>query len=448
MIARMNALKCRALADHSFVHPAGGARHLLIDLEAPAVERPDDATRQPLNVSLVIDASGSMQGDPLEAAKRAAIGIIEALSARDRITVVSFADDIITHAAGRTADTAGRRAAIAAVRALDTRGCTDLCGGWQRGCELAAELATTLEGASSRVILLSDGHANRGITDPAPLEEMADMWRERGVYTSTVGIGEGYSAEQLRALASRGGGRMHHAARPEEIIEVVVGELGQILLTAADDVRVTITTPAAATVIPLGPWPIEIDRTPSDGTARTTLLCGTLTSAQQRTLAVRLDLPPTDPGCRLPVTVTATWTPPGKADRLSTPTLGLDFTADAQRAASHELRNDDASEAIARLWLTHLVLHASTHLEQGDRTQAYRTMEDRTQEFRAYCTGLPNETDLVHDFAQHDDSVHACLSMCDVKELHVSSMKTMLRDRDLRAAHVTPHPRRAPRTKA
>ncbi len=101
MIARMNALKCRALADHRFVHPAGGARHLLIDLEAPAVERPDDATRPPLNVSLVIDASGSMQGDPLEAAKRAAIGIIEALSARDRITVVSFADDIITHAAGR-----------------------------------------------------------------------------------------------------------------------------------------------------------------------------------------------------------------------------------------------------------------------------------------------------------------------------------------------------------
>jgi hypothetical protein len=241
---------------------------------------------------------------------------------------------------------------------------------------------------------------------------------------------------------------MHHAARPEEIIEVVVGELGQILLTAADDVRVTITTPAAATVIPLGPWPIEVDHTPANGTTRTTLLCGTLTSAQQRTLAVRLDLPPTDPGCRLPVTVTATWTPPGKADRLSTPTLGLDFTADAQRAASHDLRDNDTSEAIAHLWLTHLVLHASSHLEQGDRAQAYRTMQDRTQEFRAYCTGLPNEKELVHDFAQHDDSVHACLSMCDVKELHVSSMKTMLRDRDLRAAHVTPHPRRAPRSKA
>ncbi|MHB8080401.1 MAG: vWA domain-containing protein [Candidatus Krumholzibacteriia bacterium] len=448
MIARMNALKCRARADHRFVHPAGGARHLLIELKAPAVERPDAAARPPLNVAIVIDASGSMAGEPLDAARRAAIGIIEALSARDRITVVSFADDILTHAAGLPADARGRRAAIAAVRALHPRGCTDLCGGWQRGCELAAELAATLESPSSRVILLSDGHANRGITDPATLESLANHWRERGVYTSTVGIGEGYSAVQLRALASRGGGRMHHAARPEEIIEVVVGELGQILLTAADDVRVTITTPAAATATPLGPWPIEIEHVPTNGATRTTLLCGTLTSAQERSLAVRLDLPETEPGCRLPITVTATWTPPGETARLSTPTLDLEFESDARRALSTEWRDTEVADQIARLWLTHLLLHATGHLEQGDRDQAYRTLAERTHQFRTYCTGLPNEDDLARDFAQHDDTLHACHSQADAKELHVSSMKTMLRDRDLRAGYPPPRPRRAARSKA
>lgn len=448
MIARLNALKCRARADHRFVSPAGGARHLLIDLEAPAVERPDDAARSPLNVSVVIDASGSMQGEPLEAAKRAAVGIIEALSARDRVTVVSFADDIVTHAAGLPADTRGRRAAIAAVRALGTRGCTDLCGGWQRGCELAAELAPTLVSPSSRVILLSDGHANRGITDPAALEAMADQWRERGVYTSTVGIGEGYSAEQLQALASRGGGRMHHAARPEEIIEVVVGELGQILLTAADDVRVTITAPAGATVVPLGPWPVEIDNTPADGTVRITLLCGTLTSAQERSLAVRLDLPATEPGCSIPVTVTAHWTLPGKSDRLATAPAPLEFTADARRAASDEGRDEAVFGEIARLWLTHLVLHASVHLERGDRARAYRMLDERTQEFRAYCVGLPDEADLLRDFAESDSRVHACFSVGDVKELHVSTAKLLMCDNDLRAGFAAPRPRRAPRSRA
>ncbi len=106
------------------------------------------------------------------------------------------------------------------------------------------------------------------------------------------------------------------------------------------------------------------------------------------------------------------------------------------------------ADQIARLWLTHLVLHAAGHLERGDRDQAHRTLKDRTQQFRAYCAGLPNESDLVHDFAQHDDTIHACHSQADAKELHVSSMKTLLRDRDLRAAYAPPRPRRASRSKA
>ena len=61
---------------------------------------------------------------------------------------------------------------------------------------------------------------------------------ERGIRTISVGIGEDYQADQLTALAEGGGGEFHHASEPEEIIEIVLGELRSLRTIAARDVRV------------------------------------------------------------------------------------------------------------------------------------------------------------------------------------------------------------------
>ena len=69
-------------------------------------------------------------------------------------------------------------------------------------------MATERHGPTqNRVIVLSDGHANRGLVEPGELGHHAAELRKRGLYTSTVGIGDNYSPVQLDAIAEHGGGR-------------------------------------------------------------------------------------------------------------------------------------------------------------------------------------------------------------------------------------------------
>ena len=143
-------------------------------------------TRAPLNIALVIDASGSMSGGKLEAAKDAALGLAARLTARDRLTVVSFASDVQVHldAVPVTPENADR--IRAEVTRLRTRGMTCLSGGWFAGVECAARIAEEDPRMTPRVILLSDGHANEGVVDRGELREHAGELRLRGVLTSQL----------------------------------------------------------------------------------------------------------------------------------------------------------------------------------------------------------------------------------------------------------------------
>ena len=170
----MNALTLHA--DRTTV-PADSAaeRHLLATVTAPVVPRAQG--RAPADVVFVIDRSGSMEGEAIQLARDAVLQGVGMLAEQDRFAIVAY-DDIVDVVQSLTHPTPTLRESLPrTLDAIGARGSTDLATGWLTGCKLLAEGGRP--GAQCRVLLLSDGHANQGITDHAELQAHASELSRR-----------------------------------------------------------------------------------------------------------------------------------------------------------------------------------------------------------------------------------------------------------------------------
>ncbi|MCP5260361.1 MAG: VWA domain-containing protein [Rhodoferax sp.] len=214
----------------------GGTLEVLVRVQAPA--QPDDkqsegsaANRAPLRLALVVDRSGSMDGEPLDEALRCVEHIAGRLAPRDELAVVLYDDQVqvpLPLAAG--GDPARLRAALEGVR---SGGSTDLHAGWLAGArqlEAGGRLraATADEGAGtagngehslSRVILLSDGQANAGLLDPVRIEQQCAHWLAQGVSTTTVGLGRGFNEDLMLGMARAGGGQQYYGQTAADLVD-------------------------------------------------------------------------------------------------------------------------------------------------------------------------------------------------------------------------------------
>jgi Ca-activated chloride channel family protein len=231
------------LIDHQpIAPPAGPAGVVVRALLTIAGQVPAHRQRTPLAISLVLDRSASMGGDRLEAAKAASISAVERLHPDDVVSVIAFDNqvDVVAPPAPR----ARQFQLVQQVSDLYTGGSTNLSGGWLRGrqhMEQALGMLGSLEGSSRRIVLLTDGHANAGIIEPATLVELARTARAMGITTTTIGVGEGYDDALLRAMADAGGGNSWYVERPDQAQDVLAEEMGNLLSVSAQGLSVTLT---------------------------------------------------------------------------------------------------------------------------------------------------------------------------------------------------------------
>ena len=187
----------------------------LVRLAFQAPELPDDT---PLNVTLVLDASGSMdQGNRVEIARAAADSIRRGLSDRDRIAVVQFSDSVIWE---QVVDPArpGAWEVRRSIEQLRPRSSTNVQAGLDLGVELADEMRRERPDAYNYIILMSDGVANVDATDPfAILNRVGDRDDRNPLRLITVGVGiENYNDYLLEQLAQYGNGWYRYLSTPDE----------------------------------------------------------------------------------------------------------------------------------------------------------------------------------------------------------------------------------------
>lgn len=416
-----------ARLDRARINAEGrSVRFLLAEVTAPAVER-SGAPRVPLNLAVVIDASGSMTGPPLAAAKMATAGVIEQLAADDRLSVVSFADDVQVHCDAVLQDAEGRDLAATRLGPVNPRGCTNLAAGWLKGCECVARVMEVEPRLRNRVMLLSDGHANQGLLAPSELERHAAELRARGILSSTIGIGVNYSPTQLQAIAEQGGGRMHDAERPQEIIEIMLAELQDVAMTALENVELRLELPAGVEVESVGGLPTTADPTGFR------VVLGAMLSAARRQVVLKLTLPKGNAGDSLRIPLSAHWRWPGETNAQRFDAGGVELVFDSEAACAQQPRDAAVARDVARNWQMAIVRRVMSLNADGAYRAAAEYARSEIRWFERYCRGLPDAAALLEPLehlAQRADEEHDPVAR---KEMMLASYKFMRGEEDRRS---------------
>lgn len=214
--------------------------------------------RLPIDLALVLDRSGSMAGEKLELVKQATLEAVEHLGIDDTVSVVMFETAVqeLLLPSPVTPETHARLAAC--LREVLPGGSTNLQGGWLTGCEhLAGLMAWEETPHLHRAVVLTDGLANVGVTDPLALTTQAGALRERGITTSTMGVGYGFNEVLLSGMAEAGGGSFAYISHPDELAAYFRREVGDLLGVAVPQPRLHVTFPPGLRATLVNPFPVE-----------------------------------------------------------------------------------------------------------------------------------------------------------------------------------------------
>lgn len=227
-------MKTNLSLDHSVVtvHHNSEVVHVMIDLEAP--EAPN-LQRAPLDVVLVVDRSGSMRGAPLASVTEAIASLLRLAHPNDRIGVVAFDNQatMVLALANHDVATAAPR-----VRAIHSGGSTNLSGGWLKAFEMLA--GSQRKEAIRRIVVLTDGHVNAGITGREQLTAMMGQGKIANVTTSFIGFSTGYDEELLAALSLAGLGNNYYCEGPDQASAVFLEEFQGLASVVAQNISVEV----------------------------------------------------------------------------------------------------------------------------------------------------------------------------------------------------------------
>jgi Ca-activated chloride channel family protein len=205
--------------------------------------KPVENHRVPVNVALVIDRSGSMRGQKLDDAKRAAREFVQRMTEVDRLALVHYGTSVTTFPS-TLATAEARERMLSFVDGIEDDGSTNISG----GLEAAAQELRPYVGQFrvSRAILLSDGQPTAGLVREEELTALARKLRSEGLAVSALGVGDDFNENLMQGVADQGGG-FSGFLNSSQLAEVFTRELEQATGTVARAVELRLTLPPQVT---------------------------------------------------------------------------------------------------------------------------------------------------------------------------------------------------------
>jgi len=208
--------------------------HLVANLCAPKLEA--HARPRSASFAIVLDRSGSMAGEPLRMAREACAAVVRNLRPDDLFTLVVFDDSAqVVIPLQKPVD---RPEMIAAIERIADGGSTNLMAGWLLGRD---ELLKAGAECDRKILVLTDGHLNQGITEPDRVEALTRSgFGKDGIRTACLGFGDAYNEEILEAMSTVGHGQLHDADSAEKFPAILAHELDGLQKITVQNVRLRI----------------------------------------------------------------------------------------------------------------------------------------------------------------------------------------------------------------
>ena len=212
-----------------------------MELQIGVQAAPALTPRRPLTITFVLDTSGSMSGSPIELEIATVRAVAASLRAGDVISAVTWNTSNNVLLSGHVAVGPNDPGVINLANSLGAGGGTDLHGGLVAGYQLAEQHYGS--DRINRIMLVSDGQANVGLTDENLIGEKADDENKEGIYMVGVGVGEGVNDTLMNVVTDAGNGAYVYIDSADEAQKMFGGRFAETMDVGARAVQVKVSLP-------------------------------------------------------------------------------------------------------------------------------------------------------------------------------------------------------------